>query len=90
MRGDRGNQRQRGAQDPFPFIERVNEDPPPLPPIESASKRGNAVPLSKEDWDSILETNYMPRSPANAKRLMESAEQWRAGQATEGEFGPEE
>ena len=46
--------------------------------------------MSKEDWDSIMETNYLLRSPANAKRLVESVEQWRSGRATEREFGPEE
>lgn len=71
----------------FPLIERVNED---HTPIEIVSKRGNAVLVSKEDWDSIMETNYLLRSPANAKRLVESVEQWRSGRATEREFGPEE
>ncbi|MDQ7903029.1 type II toxin-antitoxin system prevent-host-death family antitoxin [Phytohabitans sp. ZYX-F-186] len=66
----------------FPLIERVNED---HTPIEIVSKRGNAVLVSKEDWDSIMETNYLLRSPANARRLMESVEQWRAGRATERE-----
>ncbi len=70
-----------------PLIERVNED---HTPIEIVSKRGNAVLVSKDDRDSIMETNYLLRSPANAKRLVESAEQWRAGRATEREFGPEE
>lgn len=64
----------------FPLIERVNED---HTPIEIGSKRGNAVLVSKEDWDSIVETNYLLRSPANAKHLMESVEQWRAGRVTE-------
>jgi antitoxin YefM len=64
----------------FPLIERVNED---HTPIEIVSKRGNAVLVSNEDWDSIVETNYLLRSPANAKHLMESVEQWRAGRATE-------
>ena len=71
----------------FPLIERVNED---HTPIEIVSKRGNAVLVSKDDWDSIVETNYLLRSPANAKHLMESVEQWRAGRATEREFDPEE
>jgi antitoxin YefM len=48
------------------------------------------VLVSKEDWDSIVETNYLLRSPANARHLMESIEQWRAGRAVEREFGPEE
>lgn len=70
----------------FPLIERVNED---HTPIEIVSKRGNAVLVSKEDWDSIVETNYLLRSPTNAKHLMESVEQWRAGRATERDLGPE-
>ncbi len=37
-----------------------------------------------------METNYLLRFPANAKRLIESVEQWRAGRATEREVGPEE
>lgn len=71
----------------FPLIERVNED---HTPIEIVSKRGNAVLVSKEDWDAIVETNYLLRSPANARHLQESVEQWRAGRATQREFGPEE
>jgi antitoxin YefM len=71
----------------FPLIERVNED---HTPIEIVSKRGNAVLVSKEDWDSITETNYLLRSPANAKRLMKSVEQWRAGRATERELASDE
>lgn len=34
--------------------------------------------------------NYRLRSPANAKRLMESVEQWRTGKATERELGSDE
>jgi antitoxin YefM len=71
----------------FPLIERVNED---HTPIEIVSKRGNAVLVSKEDWDSIVETNYLLRSPANAKHLMESVEQWRAGRVTERGLDPGE
>lgn len=63
----------------FPLIERVNDD---HTPVEIVSKRGNAVLVSKEDWDAIMETNYLLRSPANAKRLAESIEQWRAGRTT--------
>src|SRR5688500_5511833 len=64
----------------FPLIERVNDD---HTPIEIVSKRGNAVLVSKEDWDAMVETSYLLRSPANAKRLAESVEQWRAGRTTE-------
>ena len=66
----------------FPLIERVNED---HTPIEIVSKRGNAVLVSQEDWDSIVETNYLLRSPANARHLTESVEQWRAGRVVERE-----
>lgn len=71
----------------FPLIERVNQD---HTPIEIVSKHGNAVLVSKEDWDAIVETNYLLRPPANARHLMESVEQWRAGQARERDLGPEE
>ena len=37
-----------------------------------------------------METNYLLRSPANAKRLMESVEQWRTGRAIERELGTDE
>jgi antitoxin YefM len=68
----------------FPLIERVNED---HTPVEIVSKRGNAVLVSKEDWDSIVETNYLLRTPANAKHLTESVEEWRAGRAIERDLG---
>ena len=71
----------------FPLIERVNDD---HTPVEIVSKRGNAVLVSKEDWDAIVETNYLLRSPANAKRLAESVEQWRAGGATERDLDSDE
>ena len=62
-----------------PLIERVNQD---HTPIEIVSKRANAVLVSKEDWDSIVETNYLLRSPANARRLMEAVARDKSGQAT--------
>jgi antitoxin YefM len=71
----------------FPLIERVNAD---HTPIEIVSKRGNAVLVSKEDWDSIMETNYLLRSPANARHLMESIEQSRAGRVAERELDSDE
>lgn len=71
----------------FPLIERVNAD---HTPVEIVSKKGNAVLVSKEDWDSIVETNYLLRAPANARHLMESIEEWRAGRATERDLGLEE
>lgn len=58
------------------LIERVNED---HTPVEIVSGRRNAVLVGKEDWDSIVETDYLLRNPANARHLMESVEEWRAG-----------
>jgi antitoxin YefM len=71
----------------FPLIERVNQD---HTPVEIVSKKGNAVLVSKEDWDSIVETNYLLRTPANAKHLTESIEEWRGGRAIERDLGLEE
>jgi antitoxin YefM len=71
----------------FPLIERVNED---HTPVEIVSKKGNAVLVSKDDWDSIVETNYLLRTPANARHLAESIEEWRSGRAVERHLGLEE
>jgi antitoxin YefM len=52
----------------FPLIEKVSTD---HAPVEIVSKHGNAVLVSKEDWDSIEETAYLLRNPANAAWLTE-------------------
>jgi antitoxin YefM len=62
----------------FPLIEQVNDD---HTPIEIVSKHGNAVLVSKEDWDSMEETAYLLRSPANAEWLTRSMEEFRGGEA---------
>jgi antitoxin YefM len=49
------------------LIERVNLD---RTEIEIVSKRGSAVLISKAEYDSLVETSYLLRSPANAHRLM--------------------
>jgi len=64
----------------FPLIQQVNAD---HVPVEIVSKHGNAVLVSKEDWDSMEETAYLLRSPANAARLAEALEQARRGEAAE-------
>ncbi len=38
--------------------------------VVERAKGGDAVLLSQEDYDSLNETAYLLRSPANAKRLM--------------------
>lgn len=51
------------------LIERVNLD---RNEIEIVSKRGSAVLMSKDEFDSLVETNYLMSSPANAHRLLSS------------------
>jgi antitoxin YefM len=40
--------------------------------VVERAKGGDAVLLSREDYDSLAETAYLLRSPANAKRLLEA------------------
>ena len=61
----------------FPLIEKVNED---RTPIEITSRRGDAVLLSRADYDALEETAHLLRVPANAKRLVESLQQAMSGQ----------
>ena len=37
------------------------------------AKGGDAVLLARDDYDSLMETAYLLRSPANAKRLLTAA-----------------
>ncbi len=61
----------------FPLIERVNDD---RTPIEITSRRGDAVLMSRADYDALEETAHLLRAPANARRLLESLQQALAGQ----------
>lgn len=61
----------------FGIIQRVNED---HDAVEVVSKHGNAVILSKADYDAITETAYLLRSPANAERLLQAIERARRGE----------
>jgi antitoxin YefM len=53
------------------LIERVNLD---RTEVEIVSKRGSAVLMSKDEYDSLVETSYLLRSPRNAHRLMSALE----------------
>lgn len=57
------------------LIEQVNDA---RTPIEITSRRGNAVLMSRDDYDALEETAHLLRSPANARRLLESLNQARA------------
>jgi len=61
----------------FPLIEQVNDD---RQPVEITSKHGDAVLLSRADYDALSETAWLLRVPANARRLLESLAQARAGE----------
>jgi antitoxin YefM len=64
----------------FPLIEQVNED---RVPVEITSRRGDAVLLSRADYEALEETAYLLRAPANARRLIESLQQALSGDRTE-------
>ena len=64
----------------FPLIEQVNDD---RTPVEIMSRRGNAVLMSREDYDALEETAHLLRSPANARHLLGSLAQAREGQRQE-------
>ena len=66
----------------FGLIERVNLD---HSEIEITSKKGSAVLMSKDEYDSLLETSYLLRSPKNVRRLLSALESARSGDVTEHE-----
>ncbi|MFN8081394.1 MAG: type II toxin-antitoxin system prevent-host-death family antitoxin [Kineosporiaceae bacterium] len=61
----------------FPLIQRVNDD---RTPVEITSKHGDAVLMSRADYDALEETAHLLRAPANARRLLESLQQAMTGQ----------
>ena len=67
----------------FPGIEQVTND---RRPGEITSKRGGAVLISVDDYRALEETAYLLRSPANARRLLESQDQARTGIVQEHEL----
>lgn len=70
-------------RDLFGLIERVNLD---HSEVEITSKRGSAVLMSKDEYDSLVETSYLLRSPENARRLLNAMESARADEVTEREL----
>ena len=67
----------------FPLIEQVNAD---RTPVEITSKRGDAVLISGDDYRALEETAHLLRSPANARRLLQSLDQVRTGAVEEHEL----
>jgi antitoxin YefM len=68
----------------FSLIEKVNDD---REPVEITSKHGDAVLLSRADYDALTETAWLLRVPANAQRLLQSLEQARTGQCEAHDLG---
>lgn len=60
----------------FGLIQQVNDD---HAPVEVVSKHGNAVIMSKDDYDAMAETAYLLRNPRGAKRLLAAFERAKRG-----------
>ena len=60
----------------FPLIKQVNDD---RAPVEIVSNHGRAYLIAADDYESMAETDYLLRSPANAARLMAAAGEVRGG-----------
>lgn len=61
----------------FGLIQQVNDD---HAPVEVVSKHGNAVIMSKDDYDAMTETAYLLRNPKGAKRLLDALGRARRGE----------
>ena len=59
----------------FSLVEQVNKDHLPR---QITSRKGNAVLLSKDDWDSLQETLYLQSIPGfvQSVRVAEQADDW--------------
>ncbi len=62
-------------------MERVCADHDPV--IITRTKSPSVVMISLEDYEALLETAYLLRSPQNAKRLLDSIAELEAGKGTE-------
>lgn len=62
----------------FPLIKQVNDD---RAPVEIISNHGRAYLVAADDYESMAETDYLLRSPANATRLMTAADEVRRGRS---------
>lgn len=61
----------------FGLIQQVNAD---HTPVEVVSRHGNAVLISKDDYDAITETAYLLRHTKGANRLLAALERARRGE----------
>lgn len=61
-------------------MDRVCEDHAPIIVTRKASS--SVVMISLDDYEAIEETNYLLRSPKNARRIFESIDELEAGGGT--------
>ncbi|MDX8409413.1 MAG: type II toxin-antitoxin system prevent-host-death family antitoxin [Mariprofundales bacterium] len=54
--------------------------------IITRKSEGSVVMISLEDYEAMEETTYLLRSPANARKLLESIAELESGQGTEREL----
>ncbi len=60
----------------FPLINKVNDD---QVPVEIVARTASAVLISKSEYESLVETAHLLRSPANAQRLFAAIAEVEAG-----------
>jgi len=65
-------------------MDRVCQDHDPV--IITRNRDQAVVMLSLEDYESLQETSYLLRSPANAKRLLDSIDELNRGKGIEKEI----
>lgn len=64
----------------FGLFEKVNLD---QTEVEIVAKRGSAILMSKDEYDALVETSFLLRSPKNALRLLEAFKSAQEGNSTE-------
>ena len=62
------------------LIERVNFD---CTEVEIVSKHGSVVLMSKDEYEALMETGYLLRSPKNAQRLLSALESTRSSEPSD-------
>lgn len=65
-------------------MDRVCEDHEPIFVTRKSST--SVVMMSLEEYEALEETSYLLRAPKNARRLLESIAELKAGQGTEREL----
>lgn len=60
----------------FPLLSQVNSD---HDVVRITSKAGNAVLIAETDYEAWQTTRHLFSTPANARRLLGSIQEWRDG-----------